>query len=256
MHAVCAISAHSATTKCARYAHDTECRHVHGTHMDAQWLKDRKRELGLTDAQLAPAMGVERSVANKIANGKVILNARRADAVAKLLAVSRDEVLFRFGISEGGPGAGEPVAADTGHNPSNESIPMVGIRNADAEFGMGAVFADEPTEVQVLQFPKVWVESITYSPAELLSWVRARGMSMAPTINDGDIVLLDHSERRVATQDDIWAFTVGDTRAIKRLRVKGDRFVILSDNPSVPPDEEPIDFVNIVARVIFVGKRT
>ncbi|MGV3456316.1 hypothetical protein [Sphingomonas sp.] len=30
----------------------------------------------------------------------------------------------------------------------------------------------------------------------------------------------------------------------------------LSDNRSAPPDEEPIDFVNIVARVVFVGKRT
>jgi len=135
-------------------------------------------------------------------------------------------------------------------------IPMVGIRHADAAFGLGATFADEEPDIQVLQFPKVWVESITYSPAELLSWVRARGRSMEPTINDGDLILLDHSERKVRDQDEIWAFTVGDTRAIKRLRVKGDRFIILSDNPSVPPDEEPIDFVNIVARVVFVGKRT
>lgn len=135
-------------------------------------------------------------------------------------------------------------------------IPMVDIRHADAAFGLGATFTDEPPEVEVLPFPKVWVESITYSPSGMLSWVRARGRSMEPTISDGDMILLDHSERKVEDQDDIWAFTVGDTRAIKRLRVKGDRFVILSDNPSVPDDEEPIDYVNIIARVVFVGKRT
>ena len=42
---------------------------------------------------------------------------------------------------------------------------------------------------------------------------------------------------------------------ITRLRVKGDRYVILSDNPSVPDDEEPQDFVTIVGRVVFVGAK-
>lgn len=136
------------------------------------------------------------------------------------------------------------------------SIPMVGIRHADAAFGLGAVFTDEQPQIEVLQFPKPWVESITYTSPELLSWVRARGSSMAPTINDGDMILLDHSERKVQDQDELWAYTVEETRGIKRLRVKGDRYQILSDNPAVPPDEEPIDFVNIVGRVIFIGRRT
>jgi phage repressor protein C with HTH and peptisase S24 domain len=135
-------------------------------------------------------------------------------------------------------------------------IAMVGIRHADAQFGLGATFSEDHTEVEVLQFPKVWVESITYSPAELLSWVRGRGDSMVPTIHDGDMILLDHSQRRVEDQDELWAFTVGDTRAIKRLRVKGDRMLIFSDNERVPPDEEPLDLVRIVARVVFVGRRT
>ncbi|MES2289316.1 MAG: S24 family peptidase [Pseudomonadota bacterium] len=204
----------------------------------------------MTDADLAPAFGVERSVANKIANGKVPLNARRVDAVAKLLKLARDEVLFRFGISTEPPHA-RPQSTD------DDEIEMVGIRHADAAFGMGAVFADdERPQVDVLKFPKIWVETITYSSPNLLSWVRARGHSMAPTIHDGDMILLDHSERDVKDQDDLWAFTVDGTRSIKRLRVKGDRFQILSDNPSVPPDEEPIDFVHIVGRVIFIGRRT
>ena len=139
---------------------------------------------------------------------------------------------------------------------SSGEIEMVGIRFSDAAFGLGATFADEPASIEVLQFPKAWVESITFTSPALLSWVRARGSSMKPTINDGDMILLDHSQRKVEDQDDIWAFTVGDTRAIKRLRVKGDRYQIFSDNPAVDPDEEPIDFVNIVGRVILVGSRT
>ncbi|MFV1919160.1 S24 family peptidase [Sphingomonas sp. MJ1 (PH-R8)] len=220
--------------------------------MDVEWLKTKKAELGLRDGDLALPMGVERSVANKIANGKVALNARRADAVAKALGVSRDEVLFRFGISAEQPAPKTPAVRQV---PADDDTKTVGIQHIDLAFGLGATFADSPVEVQVLQFPQEWVQTITLSPAELLTWTRGRGDSMLPTIDDGDLVLLDRSQREVKEQDALWAYTIGDIAAIKRLRVKGDRYQIFSDNPAVAPDEEPIDFVNIVARVVFVGKR-
>lgn len=216
--------------------------------MDVEWLKERKATLKITDADLAPAMGVERSVANKIANGKVALNARRADALAKLLKVSRDDILFRFGISAEPP-------ADNRHAVDIEPIDTVGIQHIDQAYGLGATFTDNPVEIDVLQFPKIWVDSITSTSPYFLTWTRGRGDSMEPTIRDGDLVLLDRSRRRVDEQDALWAFTIGDVGAIKRLRVKGDRFQIFSDNAAVDPDEEPIDFVNIVGRVIFVGMR-
>jgi hypothetical protein len=238
---------------------------MHYGRMDTEWFKARKKELKISDTALGAALGVERSVANRVVNGGVAFNARRAAEVAKLFNASRDEILFRAGISDEQPrdqafGQGKVTRATPGPVLGSGDIAMVGIRHADALFGAGATFTDfieqHSTELEVLQFPKIWVDSITYVQPELLSWVRARGRSMEPTIGDGDLLLLDHSERRVEDQDDIWAFTVGDTRSIKRLRVKGDRFVILSDNPSVPDDEEMIDFVHIVARVIFIGKRT
>jgi phage repressor protein C with HTH and peptisase S24 domain len=199
-----------------------------------------------TQKELADILGLEPNKVTKLKTGeRQFKGAELIQALAWLDRVERD--------ADQGRGSNKISARSSA---DDDDTPMVGIRHADAAFGLGAAFTDEPTEVQVLQFPKVWVQSITYSPAELLSWVRARGRSMEPTISDGDLILLDHSERKVSDQDDLWAFTVGDTRAIKRLRVKGDRYQILSDNPSVPPDEEPIDFVNIVARVVFVGKRT
>jgi phage repressor protein C with HTH and peptisase S24 domain len=132
---------------------------------------------------------------------------------------------------------------------------MVGIQNITQDFGLGAAFTDSHVEIDVIQFPKVWVDSITSTNPTFLTWTHGRGDSMAPTIHDGDLVLLDRSQREVKEPDAMWAYTIGDTGSIKRLRVKGDRYIILSDNPLVPPDEEPIDFVNIVARVIFVGAK-
>lgn len=137
-----------------------------------------------------------------------------------------------------------------------EQLDLVGIPQLDVAYGMGATFVDGPISSQLRMFPRTWVEAITSSPPELLAWAQGRGDSMRPTIQDGDMVLLDRSQRRIDEQDLIWAYTVGDLGAIKRLRVKGDRLVIMSDNPSVSDDEEPIDLVNIVARVVFIGRRT
>jgi phage repressor protein C with HTH and peptisase S24 domain len=128
---------------------------------------------------------------------------------------------------------------------------MVEIQQIDLAYGMGGMFTDVPIEIDVLKFPKIWVETITYSPPGMLTWARGRGDSMLPTIHDGDVILLDRSQTRVTEQDAIWAFTVGDVGS----RVKGDRYVILSDNPSVPDDEERQEFVRIVGRVVFVGAK-
>lgn len=137
----------------------------------------------------------------------------------------------------------------------DNDLDMVEIQQIDLAYGMGGMFTDVPIEIDVLKFPKIWVETITYSPPRMLTWARGRGDSMLPTIHDGDVILLDRSQTRVTEQDAIWAFTIGDVGSIKRLRVKGDRFLILSDNPSVPDDEEPQDFVRVIGRVIFVGAR-
>lgn len=136
-----------------------------------------------------------------------------------------------------------------------DQLDLVTIEQIDLAYGLGATFADGPIGSELMHFPRQWVDAITSSPPALLTWTRGRGDSMLPTIDDGDLILLDRSQRRVTEQDALWAFTVGDLAAIKRLRIKGDRVVVLSDNPAVPPDEEPIDEVNIVARVVFVGRK-
>ncbi|MDQ2763130.1 MAG: hypothetical protein M3Y22_06455 [Pseudomonadota bacterium] len=216
--------------------------------MDVDWLKERKREAGVTDADLAALLGVERSVANRVVNGKIGMSANKVGAAAKLLKVERSEFMFRMGM----------IDADD-LPPTNSEVDgpdLVAMQQIDLAYGLGAQFVDGHVEVEVLHFPKIWVESITSSPPALLTWARGRGDSMTPTIHDGDLVLLDRSQRRIIEPDALWAYTVGEFGAIKRLRVKGDRVVILSDNPAVPPDEEPIDEVNIIARVIFIGRRT
>lgn len=136
-----------------------------------------------------------------------------------------------------------------------EQLDLVPVEHIDLAYGLGGTFTDSPVEIAVQHFPRTWLQTITSSPPVLLTWARGRGDSMAPTINDGDLLLIDRSQKRVAEQDAIWAFTIGDIGMVKRLRVRGGKVTILSDNDNVPADIAGTDEINIVGRITFVGRR-
>ena len=159
-------------------------------------------------------------------------------------------------LLEGGPLPSDPPPAAVPEPPAApDAIDMVGIQHIDMAYGLGATFAVDHPEVDVLQFPKAWIQTITHSPPAMLTWTRGKGDSMEPTIRDGDLVLLDRSQRALTERDAMWAFTLGEEAAIKRLRRQGDRCQIFSDNASVPVDEQNLRDMNIVGRVVFVGSR-
>jgi phage repressor protein C with HTH and peptisase S24 domain len=214
-------------------------------HLRLEWARKRAGYVSASD--LAKAVGVHATTYRAYENGQNGF-AKLAAQFAKRLGVTAEWLL------EGGePPNTMAVVAPARSDP--DELGLVAIQQIDLTYGMGAAFNDSPVEVEVLHFPRSWVETITYSPPALLTWARGRGDSMSPTIYDGDLIMIDRSQRKVNEQDAIWAFAVGDVGSIKRLRVKGDRFVIMSDNPTVQDDEEPQDFVNIVGRVVFVGAR-
>ncbi|KAI1692042.1 peptidase s24-like domain-containing protein [Ditylenchus destructor] len=101
--------------------------------------------------------------------------------------------------------------------------------------GWAAPTQMSPIETHILHFPRTWLESITSTPPALLTFARGRGDSMQPTLQDGDIVLIDRSVRTIREQDAIWALTLGDIAMIKRVRIKNDRVSLLSDNDRIPP---------------------
>ncbi|WP_240193732.1 S24 family peptidase [Sphingomonas paucimobilis] len=129
------------------------------------------------------------------------------------------------------------------------------VEEIDLAYGMGAAFTHDAVSVRSHLFPLALLETITSTPPSKLTIARGMGDSMMPTLHDGDMVIIDRSQRTVRDQDAIWALTVGDIAMIKRLRVKSDRVLLLSDNERVPPDEATHDEINIVGRVIFIGRR-
>lgn len=136
-----------------------------------------------------------------------------------------------------------------------DRLNLVSIERIDMAYGLGGTFSDVPIEREIEHFPRKWIESITHTPPSKLTFTLGKGDSMRPTIQDGDMVLIDRSQRSVHEQDAHWALTIGDVGMIKRLRVRGETVTILSDNKEVPPDTAHPDEINIVGRVIFIGRR-
>ena len=215
--------------------------------MDVEWLQARKRELKITDAALAGALGVERSVANRVANGKVTLNVRRADAVSKLFQVSRDELLFRAGL-----GSAPPRQPDQPPVMLVDAGETVEITQLDLSFSMGnGTTIDDYLEETSVRFDLSYVRGFTRADTDMLRLARGVGESMFPTLVSSDLVWIDTTQRVLNQQDRIWAISLYGAAAIKRLRrIGGGRVLVMSDNPAVPDQEVEADEVVIGGRVI------
>lgn len=217
--------------------------------MDVEWLKTQKRSLGITDADLAPAMGVERSVANKVANGKVALNARRADAVAKVLQVTRDEVLFRFGIAEERPAA-HPDLPPTRSADAGETATVLRMDLSYA-LGPGTNVDEHYIEAEPVELDISFLRRLTPSSPDMLRIVDGVGDSMTPTIHDSDWLILDLGQRVLNLEDRIWAMSLFGAGAVKRLQTIGKgRVLVISDNPDVPNKEVDTSDIVLVGRIV------
>ena len=84
----------------------------------------------------------------------------------------------------------------------------------------------------------------------------AAGDSMEPTINDGDLVMVD--QRDDWLRDGLFAFTLGDEARIKRLHRLIDGVEIRSDNDELYSPEfvrgAQADQLQIIGRVVWAGR--
>jgi phage repressor protein C with HTH and peptisase S24 domain len=215
--------------------------------ISADRLRTLITERGTNQSELARRIGVSQATIAKLATGQS-LGSRHLHTIARELGTT--PAYLTSEIDDPSEGA---VPAPTERDIA-QHLDLVPIASVDQAYGMGATFADDGAEVEVLHFPKTWIEQLTHSAPASLTWARGKGDSMAPTINDNDMVLIDRSERRVEDQDLIWCFTIGDMAMIKRLRVRGDKVTIMSDNKDVANDTAHPDEINIIGRITRVVK--
>jgi len=125
-----------------------------------------------------------------------------------------------------------------------------------ASAGPGALEQDE-VAAGALAFDSRWLRAIGGKP-DMLSIIRVDGESMAPTLNDGDDIMVDRSDGIDRLRDGIYVLRMDDVLMVKRIArtPRPDRLSIISDNRLYPSwDDVDPEGVVIVGRVIWAGRR-
>jgi hypothetical protein len=169
----------------------------------------------------------------------------------KRLAEEDRRILARyFGVPEQLLGGSGEAAGRGGH----VAVPQLDV---GASAGPGAVPGEERPQSHIAFDPK-WLRRLGAGDGSQLSIIRVEGDSMAPTLADGDEILVDRGDAAARLRDGIYVLRREDVLMVKRLALdpSGRRVTIRSDNEAYPSwpgcDLASID---IVGRVVWCGRK-
>lgn len=233
--------------------------------MDTAWFKARKKALGIKDADIAAALGLERSAGNRFVNGKTgRLPLSKVAPLARLFQVSTGEIVKRAGV-EGYDGQAEPpldMARAPDQLPTRSAYGDSGavqLRRVNLELAMGdGTDLDDWIEEVPYDFDASKLREITTTPARRLLIGKGIGDSMEPTIGSHDDVMINLDENELGRFDGIYAMTIEGAGAIKRLSPAGQGMVeVISDNPNHANRVRifPRSAIRIIGRITWSARR-
>lgn len=214
----------------------------------------RKRAGYQDKAHFAKAVGVNPTTYRAYENGQNGY-AKLAALFAKKLGVSAEWLLVGGPLPDGD--APEPiVASDFLPTRSASGGEWVEITKLDLSLSMGpGTLIDDWVEEESVLFDPGLLRTITRSPFPRLRLVTGIGDSMYPTLNWGDTILIDTTDRALARQDAIYWVSVYGASGLKRLRTIGpSRILVISDNPQVADQEVDAEDLRIEGRAIWFAR--
>ncbi|MCK0530188.1 S24 family peptidase [Sphingobium agri] len=162
-----------------------------------------------------------------------------------------------FGVSEdvlGGP-ARQEFMVERKSRPLPAVVPVPRL-SLGASAGPGSLDEDERA-AGVMAFDAKWLRHLGVRP-QRVSIIRVDGESMAPTLNDGDEIMVDHDDDAMRLRDGVYVLRLDGVLMVKRIAMGPRRglFSVLSDNVHYPDwvDIDPA-LVAIVGRVVWTGRR-
>ncbi|MEJ7933909.1 S24 family peptidase [Sphingobium sp. AN558] len=173
----------------------------------------------------------------------------------KLDEQDREIIARYFGISEhllrGVSSVDEPASSPP-RAPKIIRVPRLAL---GVSAGAGTLDEDE-RPAGALAFDAQWLRGLSPHPSDL-SIVQVEGESMAPTLADGDEIMVDPHDDAARLRDGIYVLRLDGVLMVKRIAIgpRRNKFSVLSDNPHYPDwsDIEP-ELVEILGRVVWTGR--
>lgn len=215
-------------------------------------LEARRLELGLSQAEVGNrAFGKpDNSAFQALRRG----SSPAADKLASLCEAL--ELEFYFGTKR------QPEPAEQVYLEGNDYA-HIPLHQATLSAGPGSLNGDSVV-IDHLAFRRDWLRRIGVVP-EHAKLARVTGDSMAPALSDGDVVMIDTSDKEVRPgnrdkhprRPSIFAFVEDGEARVKRIDlIDDDLFAIISDNPDHPPQyrrRATLFSMHIIGKVVWWG---
>lgn len=204
--------------------------------------ENKKKRLGMTQEVVADQLGITQAAVSHYLNGRNALNVKIATGFAHVLGVDVTEFSHRLAAML--PCVGGPP---DGHI-------RVPVLDAHAAAGGGSEPVDFPAVRDHLDIMEGYIKNTLHAKPENLRILPARGDSMAPTIQDGDLLFVDTSIHHF-DEEGIYVIVFSGALLVKRLAADllTGMLEIRSDNSDAyPPKQVPpgrMDELHIRGRV-------
>jgi SOS-response transcriptional repressor LexA len=198
-----------------------------------------------------------------------LIRERREDYAALSRLLGRNPAYIQQFIKRGGPkkldeedrrtlaryfGVSEALLG--GRDLEGAELISVPVLDVQASAGPGA-FADSEHAKARMRFDPSWLRGLKLDPARL-SVIQVTGDSMAPTLDDGDDILVDLGDAATALRDGIYVLRLDGALNVKRLvvdRVRR-RVSVKSDNPAYTSwPTLDLSRLDVIGRVVWAGRR-
>lgn len=213
----------------------------------AERVRRFREALGITQAEVGRRCGwTQQSFQNK-ESGKRKITLEEAIAISRALGVDIGDLIGNQDVRE--------CLEKTKW--SLRDYTLVPYFDIHACAGDG-IFVDGEFTLGTVAFKTEWLFGLEFDP-ERLGLIRVSGMSMSPSILDGDMLLVDTSRRARTIKTDVAYVVLYDGELmVKRIEKSSDGGVVLySDNPinrniTVPPTM--MDLFAVKGRVIWLSR--
>jgi phage repressor protein C with HTH and peptisase S24 domain len=129
------------------------------------------------------------------------------------------------------------------------------VLDVQASAGFGASGFSEELEQQFV-LDRQWLSQTLRISGDRLFCIHVSGDSMLPTLEDGDMILVDPAQQQLQSNS-IYVLSHADGLMTKRLQRQGETIQVISDNDSfsdwtLNPDDE---HTQIVGKVVWCSRR-